>query len=79
VLFIAPRLFSRLAAGHHAAPLGGGCWKTSRVMLPPGLRDRTFRDVITGAEIHPTRAGENAWIFLGEVFQILPVAILRAV
>ena len=79
VLFIAPRLFSHLADGHHAAPLGGECWKTSRVMLPPGLRHRSFHDVMTGAEIHPARAGENAWIFLGEVFQTLPVAILRAV
>ena len=79
VLFIAPRLCSQLAARDHVAPLGGECWKTSRVMLPPGLRDRVFRDVMTGAEIHPARAGENAWIFLGEVFQTLPVAILRAV
>ena len=78
MLFFAPRLFSRLPSGPHSAPLGGECWKTSRVMLPPALRHRTFRDVMTGAEIHPTRGGENAWIFLGEVFQTLPVAILRA-
>ena len=78
VLFLAPRLFSHLPAGPQPAPLGGECWKTSRVMLPPALRHRTFRDAMTGAEIHPARAGENAWIFLGEVFQTLPVAILRA-
>jgi hypothetical protein len=48
-------------------------------MLPPGLRHRSFRDAITGAEIHPARAGENAWIFLGEVFQTLPVGILRTI
>jgi hypothetical protein len=47
-------------------------------MLPPELRERTFRDVITGAEIKPTTAGDSAWIFLGEAFQTLPVAILRA-
>ena len=64
--------------GQLAAPLGGECWKTSQVMVPHVLRDRDFRDVITGAEIRPTRAGENAWIFLGEAFQTLPVAILRA-
>jgi hypothetical protein len=28
--------------------------------------------------IRPTSAGEEAWIFLGEVFQVLPVAILQA-
>jgi (1->4)-alpha-D-glucan 1-alpha-D-glucosylmutase len=78
VLFIAPRLCSRLAVGDRQAPLGGECWKTSRVMLPPELRERTFRDVITGAEIRPTTAGESAWIFLGEAFQALPVAILQS-
>jgi (1->4)-alpha-D-glucan 1-alpha-D-glucosylmutase len=78
VLFIAPRLCSRLVTGDRQAPLGGECWKTSRVMLPPELRERTFRDVITGAEIKPTTAGDSAWIFLGEAFQTLPVAILRA-
>jgi (1->4)-alpha-D-glucan 1-alpha-D-glucosylmutase len=78
VLFMAPRLCSRLVTGDRQAPLGGECWKTSRVMLPPELRERTFRDVITGAEIKPTTAGDSAWIFLGEAFQTLPVAILRA-
>ena len=78
VLFIAPRLCSRLVTADTPVPLGGECWKTSRVMLPPSLRARTFRDVVTGAEIRPTSAGEEAWMFLGEVFQVLPVAILQA-
>jgi hypothetical protein len=60
VLFIAPRLCSRLVTASHLTPLGGECWKTSRVMLSPGLRDRDFRDVMTGAEIRPTHAGESA-------------------
>jgi (1->4)-alpha-D-glucan 1-alpha-D-glucosylmutase len=79
VLFVAPRLFSRLITPGQPLPLGGECWKTSRLMLPPELRDRQFRDEVTGLEIQPTRAGENAWIFIGEALQILPVAILRAV
>jgi (1->4)-alpha-D-glucan 1-alpha-D-glucosylmutase len=78
VLFIAPRLCSRLVPDDRQAPLGGDCWKTSRVMLPAPLRERTFQDVVTGAEIRPTAAGESAWIFLGEAFQALPVAILRS-
>jgi hypothetical protein len=59
--------------------VGGECWKTSRLMLPPQLRDRQFRDEITGVEIRPTRAGENGWIFIGEALQTLPVAMLRAI
>lgn len=77
-LFVAPRFCSRLVTAGQRFPLGGDSWKTSRVMLPPELVDRHFRDEITGAEIRPTRAGDNAWIFIGEVFQTLPVAMLRA-
>jgi (1->4)-alpha-D-glucan 1-alpha-D-glucosylmutase len=79
VLVITPRLSSRIVTARHPAPLGGECWKTSRVMLPPALVNRDFRDIITGADIRPTRLGEQAWIFLGEALQTLPVAILRAV
>ncbi len=79
ILFVAPRLFSRLITPAQPLPLGGDCWKTSRLMLPPELRDRQFRDEVTGLDIHPTRASENAWIFIGEALQILPVAILRAI
>jgi (1->4)-alpha-D-glucan 1-alpha-D-glucosylmutase len=60
-------------------PLGGDCWKTSRVLLPPALRNRTFRDVLTGGEIPPAVAADTGWIFLGQAFDRLPVALLRAV
>jgi (1->4)-alpha-D-glucan 1-alpha-D-glucosylmutase len=79
VLFVAPRLCTRLITAAHALPLGGECWKTSRIMLPPEFRDREFRDEITDARIRPTRAGELAWIFMGEAFERLPVAMLRAI
>jgi (1->4)-alpha-D-glucan 1-alpha-D-glucosylmutase len=59
-------------------PLGGDCWKTSRVLLPAALRHRTFRDVFTGANIPPAVATDAGWIFLGQVFDTLPVALLRA-
>ncbi len=78
VIFLAPRLCSRLVTQSQPLPLGADCWKTSRVMLPAELRDRQFRDAITGMEVRPTRAGEHAWIFVGEALQTLPVAILRA-
>jgi (1->4)-alpha-D-glucan 1-alpha-D-glucosylmutase len=79
VLFVAPRLCRRLTGGDVPAPLGGECWKTSRALLPPALRDRTFRHAITGADVHPTRGADAAWIFLGEIFETVPVGILRTV
>jgi (1->4)-alpha-D-glucan 1-alpha-D-glucosylmutase len=78
VLFIAPRLCCA-AIDRRAGAAGGDIWKTSRVMLPPAIAGRTFRHELTGAEIRPTRAGDSAWIFVGEAFDSVPVAILRAV
>jgi len=78
VVVAAPRLVSSLCDADHPLPLGGDCWRTSRVLLPESLRHRTFRHVLTGAEIRPTTAGDTAWMFLGEIFQTIPVGILRA-
>ena len=77
VLFVAPRLSARVVDASRPFPVGGECWKTSRLMLPPELRDRTFRHVLTGAELRPTIAGAAAWLFLGEVFEVVPVGILE--
>ena len=77
-LYIAPRLCSAMYAPEHSFPLGGDAWKTSRVMLPPSLRDRVFRNEITGAQIKPTHVNDSYWIFLGQVFETVPVGILAA-
>jgi len=79
VVVIAARLCSRLWVDEQPVPLGGESWKTTRVLLPAPLRNRTFRNFFTGAEIRPTLATESGWIFAGEAFEKLPVAMLRAV
>jgi len=79
VIFAAPRLCARLVNPERRVPLGGEAWKTSRLLLPPGLRERVFQNVVTGAEVRPTKAAESAFIFLGEAFEALPLAILRAI
>ena len=78
VIFAAPRLCHALMDASSNAPVGADCWKTSRIMLQPAFADCVFRHEMTGAEIRPTRTGDAAWIFLGEAFQTVPVAILRA-
>jgi (1->4)-alpha-D-glucan 1-alpha-D-glucosylmutase len=78
VIVIAPTLCVALASSERQFPLGGECWKTSRLLLPEPLRHRTFRDVFTGAEIRPTVTAEHGWIFLGQALQELPVAMLKA-
>jgi (1->4)-alpha-D-glucan 1-alpha-D-glucosylmutase len=75
VLVMTPRLCSALATEERPLPLGGESWKTSRVLLPETLRNRTFRNVFTGSEVKPTLGSESEWIFLGEAFSELPVAM----
>jgi (1->4)-alpha-D-glucan 1-alpha-D-glucosylmutase len=79
VMAVAPRLAAPLVGADLAFPLGGAGWKTSRVMLPPAFAGRTFRHEITGAEIRPTSAGGQTWIFAGQLFETVPVALARAV
>jgi (1->4)-alpha-D-glucan 1-alpha-D-glucosylmutase len=78
VLVVAPRLSARLFGADLRPPLGES-WKTSRVLLPLTLAGRSFRHELTGVEIRPTIAGGQAWIFLGQIFEHVPVGILRVV
>jgi len=78
-LFLVQRLCKRLITDAQLVPLGGECWKTSRIMLPPELRERELQDEITGHRIRPTRTGDSTFIFIGDALQALPIAILRAV
>ena len=72
----APRLVAPLQAAGHSAPLGSAAWKTSRILLPPGLADRTFRHALTGAEVKPVSTGAESWILVGQVFETVPVGLL---
>jgi (1->4)-alpha-D-glucan 1-alpha-D-glucosylmutase len=81
-LFIAPRLIARLVdpSGDGGAPPPlGERWKTSRVLLPAELAGRTFRHALSGAELKPTSIPGQAWLFLGQIFEHVPVGILTAV
>jgi (1->4)-alpha-D-glucan 1-alpha-D-glucosylmutase len=77
VLVVAPRLIAPLVSDASPVPIGADAWKTSRILLPPELADRTFHHVLTGAEIVPASAGGEAWLFAGQVFATAPVALLR--
>jgi (1->4)-alpha-D-glucan 1-alpha-D-glucosylmutase len=79
VLFVAPRTPARLMQVGRPLPLGGEGWKTSRVILPPELADRTFRHEVTGAEFKATVVGSTAWLFVGQVFETVPIGIVRAI
>jgi (1->4)-alpha-D-glucan 1-alpha-D-glucosylmutase len=77
-IVVVPRLTTGMVTADAPLPLGGDRWKTSRVMLPEALAERTFRNIFTGEEIRPTAAPDSAWLFVGQIFDKLPVGILRA-
>jgi (1->4)-alpha-D-glucan 1-alpha-D-glucosylmutase len=79
LIVAAPRLVAPLFAAAESIPVGGQAWKTSRILLPPELAGRTFRHEVTGATIVPTSAADESWIFAGEAFDTIPVALLRTV
>ena len=77
-IFAGPRLVSSLMGNELRLPVGVDTWKTSRVFLPPELAARTFQHAITGAELRPTTASEQAWLLLGQIFEHVPVGMLQA-
>ena len=78
-LFVGPRLVAPLLGSDLRPPLGGDTWKTSRVLLPPELAGRRFRHALSGVEVQPTTSQEQAWIFLGQIFEHVPVGMLEAI
>ena len=64
-----PRLLAGLLDGE-TPPLGSGIWQGTAV--PAAGR---WRDVVAGTEI----AGGDKGISAGELFAILPIAVLRAI
>jgi len=77
VVAIAPHLASNLITEGRPLPLGD-VWRTSRVMLPPALAGLSFTDAMTGAVVRPVTTASESWIFVGQAFDLLPVALLTA-
>jgi (1->4)-alpha-D-glucan 1-alpha-D-glucosylmutase len=77
-ILIAPHLVATALAANHPLPVGD-VWKTSRVHLPLPLASLTYRDVFTGAEAKIVRVENSAWMFIGQVLNTMPVALLVSV
>jgi maltooligosyltrehalose synthase len=78
VVFAVQPLVGPLKNEVEGQPLRGEAWKTSRIMLPRSLASRTFRHALTNAEIQPMSSATDTWIFAGQVFDALPIAMLTA-
>jgi (1->4)-alpha-D-glucan 1-alpha-D-glucosylmutase len=77
VLAIAPHLVAPLITEARPMPIGD-IWRTSRVLLPDALASLTFTDAFTGATHRAVTSGSASWLFVGQVLDILPVALLTA-
>jgi maltooligosyltrehalose synthase len=75
-LVIVPRLVAGMVWPEDPVPLGGNAWKTSRILLPPSLHGKTFRNELTGLSVHPATSASEEWLFAGQVFEHVPVGIL---
>lgn len=72
---VAAHLVSGLVSNERPLPLGD-TWRTSRVMLPPALAALNFTDAISGAVVKPVVTASGSWLFVGQCFDVLPLALL---
>jgi (1->4)-alpha-D-glucan 1-alpha-D-glucosylmutase len=75
VIALAPHLVESMISEEHPLPVGE-MWRTSRVMLPPSLAPLTFTSQLTGAAVKPVTAASGSWLFVGQCFDVLPLALL---
>ena len=77
VFAVAPHLVSTLVTPARPLPTGD-LWRTSRILLPPELAAATLTDVFTGATHRAVTSASGTWLFVGQVLDIFPVALLTA-
>jgi (1->4)-alpha-D-glucan 1-alpha-D-glucosylmutase len=75
VLAVAPHLIAELVSEDRPLPLGD-VWRTTRMMLPAALAEKTWTDAITGAVVKPITTASGSWLFAGQCLELLPVALL---
>ena len=71
-----PRLVGSLMADGAAPPIGRQVWADTRIELPAGIAERTFRDTFTGATVAADEDGGVATISAAAMFERFPVALL---
>ena len=75
VLVVIPRLLGSVMIHQEHAPIGVS-WRLTRLVLPPELAGRSFRNIFTQKVVQPQLNGGDAGLSLVEVLEEWPVAIL---
>jgi (1->4)-alpha-D-glucan 1-alpha-D-glucosylmutase len=76
VLVIVPRLVVGLTGGDERPPLGLEVWGKTRLLLPPELASRRYRNIFTGEVLAPGSHEGLADSLLGKALGRFPVALL---
>jgi (1->4)-alpha-D-glucan 1-alpha-D-glucosylmutase len=78
VIVAVPRLTARLTGGVESRPLGFDVWGQTRLLLPPRLAGRSFRNLFTGEVLAPDDQESIPVSSLGMVLGRFPVALLSS-
>jgi (1->4)-alpha-D-glucan 1-alpha-D-glucosylmutase len=77
VLVVVPRLVVRLANAIEQAPMGAEVWQTTRLLLPTGLSNCSFRNIFTGEVLTADNHNGTSGLRLSAVLGAFPVALLE--
>ena len=77
VLVVIPRLVVRLAEGMERPPMGQEVWGTTRLLLPPPLAARSYRNLFTGEVLSDDHQDGTFGLSLATVLRAFPVALLQ--
>jgi (1->4)-alpha-D-glucan 1-alpha-D-glucosylmutase len=76
ILVVVPRLVVGLAGGAERPPLGAEIWGKTRLLLPPSLEDRSYRNIFTGETVTPANLDGAIGPLLALTLGRFPVALL---
>jgi (1->4)-alpha-D-glucan 1-alpha-D-glucosylmutase len=76
VVVVVPRLVVGLAGGVERPPVGAEVWGKTRLLLPPYLADRSYRNVFTGETVAPANQDGASGPLLATALGQFPVALL---
>ena len=76
LVVVAPRLVAPLLPENDGLRIPAAAWADTAVRLPPGDRERAWRDLLSGASRRVPADGDGAWLPAAELLTPLPVAAL---
>jgi (1->4)-alpha-D-glucan 1-alpha-D-glucosylmutase len=77
VLVVVPRQVVHLGGAIQQPPMGAEVWETTRILLPPALAGRSYRNVFTGDVLTSADQGGTSGLSLATVLGDFPVAVLE--